>query len=82
LADLCAAAGLERVPVHAYTNSSPLRMAQVGGRTVIYSVGPDGVDDGGLKDADMGRNPDGDFLFRLPKTASDDRVKKSRGAAQ
>jgi hypothetical protein len=82
LADLCGSAGLERVPVDAYTNSSPLRMAQVGGQTVIYSVGPDGDDDGGLKDADMGRNPDGDFLFRPPKAASDDRVKKSRGASQ
>jgi len=70
LSDLCRAAGLERVPIDAYSNGSPLRMTQVAGETVIYSVGPDGDDDGGLKDSDQGRNPDGDVLFRLPKPGS------------
>jgi hypothetical protein len=61
-------AGLQRVPIDAYAGT-PLRMALISGQPVIYSVGRDGDDDGGLKDADFGRNPDGDLLFRLPKLA-------------
>jgi hypothetical protein len=69
LAEMCRAAGLSRVPIDDYSGS-PLRLAVVAGEPVIYSVGPDGDDDGGLKDADLGRTPDGDFLFRLPKPAA------------
>jgi hypothetical protein len=47
-------------------------LAVVAGEPVIYSVGPDGDDDG-LKDADLGRASDGDFLFRLPKSAAPSR---------
>jgi len=78
LSDLCRAAGLERVPIDAYSNGSPPRMTQVAGETVIYSAGPDGDDDGGLKDSDQGRNPDGDVLFRLPKPASTNRIGTDR----
>ena len=66
---MCRAAGLSRVPIDGYSGS-PLRMAVVEGLPVIYSFGPDGDDDGGLKDAVLGRVPDGDFLFRLEKPAA------------
>ena len=54
------------VPVDPFSGL-PLKMAMISGEPVIYSVGSDGVDDHGLKDADLGRKPEGDFLFRLPK---------------
>ncbi len=66
LAEMCRAAGLSQVPVDGY-GGSPLRMTEIAGDPVIYSVGADGDDDGGRKDADWGRAPDGDWLFRLPK---------------
>jgi hypothetical protein len=69
LSAVCRAANLPGVPIDGYSGA-PLRLAMVSGDPVIYSVGPDGDDDGGLKDADLGRNPDGDFLFRFPKSAN------------
>jgi hypothetical protein len=66
LGEICHSAGLIRVPIDGY-GGTPLRMAEVAGEPVIYSIGPDGDDDGGLKDAELGRAPDGDFLFRLPR---------------
>jgi hypothetical protein len=66
---ICRAANMPGVPLDGYSGS-PLRLAIISGDPVIYSVGPDGDDDGALKDADLGRNPDGDFLFRYPKSAN------------
>ena len=66
---VCRAANLPGVPIDGYSGS-PLRMAMISNEPVIYSVGPDGDDDGGLKDAAFGRNPDGDFVFRLPRNPS------------
>jgi hypothetical protein len=69
---MCRAAGLWRVPVDEY-GGSQLKMTVVAGEPVIYSAGPDGDDDGGLKDGDLGRVADGDWLFRLPKTSPSSR---------
>jgi hypothetical protein len=44
----------------------PMRLAVIGGEPVIYSVGKDGKDDGGLKDSDRDMRPAGDLLYRLP----------------
>lgn len=66
--DLAAAfreAGLPGVPIDPFSDA-PLKLAVVGGRPVVYSIGADGVDDRGLKDSNLGRKPDGDMLFALP----------------
>lgn len=69
LAEMCRGAGLSRVPIDDFSGS-PLKLAMIAGEPVVYSVGPDGDDDGGLKDAGLGRAADGDYLFRLPGSAA------------
>jgi hypothetical protein len=66
VAEVCRAARMPGVPVDPFSGSS-LKLAMIEGEPVIYSVGTDGVDDRGLKDAEQGREPEGDFLSRLPK---------------
>ena len=66
LASACREAKLSAVPVDPFSEGQPLRMTMLDGRTVVYSIGPDGVDDRASIDADLGRKPKGDFLFRLP----------------
>jgi hypothetical protein len=66
LAEVCRSAGLTRVAIDSYVGS-PLRMTLVSGEPVVYSVGPDGDDDGALKASVFGSNAEGDILFRLPK---------------
>jgi len=61
----CKEAKLPGIPIDPFS-SAPLKLAVVAGRPVVYSVGPDGVDDRALKDSNLGRKPDGDMLFRLP----------------
>lgn len=68
LAEICRSAGLPRVPVDPYSGG-PIRMTVLDGRPAIYSVGTDGDDDYGLKDAEFGRHPDGDWIFRLETPA-------------
>ena len=65
LAAACRAAKLPAIPVDPYCGQ-PLRMV-VDGVPIVYSVGLDGDDDHGRVDAEFGRKPDGDFLFRLPR---------------
>jgi hypothetical protein len=65
LAEACKAAKLPGIPNDPFGNG-PLKLATVAGEPVVYSIGPDGTDDGGLKDARMGANPEGDLIFRLP----------------
>jgi len=65
LALACKQAKLPGVPIDPFSNA-PLKLAVVGGQPVVYSIGPDGVDDRALKDSNLGRKPDGDMLFRLP----------------
>jgi hypothetical protein len=61
----CKESKLPGVPIDPFSGA-PLKLAVVAGRPVVYSVGPDGVDDRALKDSNLGRKPDGDMLFRLP----------------
>ena len=65
LKEICEASNIE-LPTDPFSDL-PLKLAVINGEPVIYSVGPDGVDDGGLKDSNMGLNPKGDLLFPLPK---------------
>ncbi len=67
LASLCAAAGMNAVPIDPYSNSE-FKMTQLAGQPVIYSIGPDQFDD----EARLVSNPSvlsesatGDFVFRL-----------------
>ena len=65
------AAGLDVVPTDPF-GDGPIRMAWVAGEPVVYSVGADGRDDGGLIDWNNGERP-GDFILRLnplPQTAA------------
>lgn len=65
--DLLAAvkeAGMPAVPVDPY-DGKPMRMALVEGTPVVYSIGKDGVDDGGLVDSKFDAQP-GDQLYKLP----------------
>ena len=65
-ADLAAAtgeAGLKAVPTDPYSGQ-PMRYKVIDGKPVVYSVGWDRKDDGGVVDWDNG-NRDGDFIFRI-----------------
>ena len=62
----CKDAKMTGVPIDPFSGG-PLKLATVDGVLVVYSVGPDGRDDHALKDADLGRKPEGDFLFAMPK---------------
>jgi hypothetical protein len=66
LAEVCRAAKMPGVPVDPFSGSA-LKLAIIDGEPVVYSVGSDGLDDGGRKDAELGKKPSGDFVFRLPK---------------
>ena len=57
--------GLKDVPVDPY-DGKPFKLAVVEGQPVIYSVGRDGKDDGGLVDSDRDQKPSGDLIYRLP----------------
>jgi hypothetical protein len=60
---LVKAAGMPAVPIDPYSNQ-PLRMAVIGRRPAVYSVGPDGKDDKALSECKGGLQP-GDLIFRL-----------------
>ncbi|MFN0056274.1 MAG: hypothetical protein ACKV0T_29360 [Planctomycetales bacterium] len=69
LTEILAASGGREVPIDPFSDQ-PFRMAQVAGRPVIYSIGPDGVDDQGAFDALSQPNSGpkelrGDLLFQL-----------------
>jgi hypothetical protein len=57
-------AGLTAVPTDPFDGKA-LRLAVPGAVPVIYSVGADGADDGGLKEARSGNQP-GDLVFPVP----------------
>jgi len=56
-------AGLTAVPPDPF-DGKPMRLVLVEGKPVVYSVGKDGRDDGGLHDSDGDRHG-GDLTFRL-----------------
>jgi hypothetical protein len=60
---VCKAAGLPTVPIDPHSGK-PMKLAIVDGSPVIYSIGIDGKDDGGLVDSKFETQP-GDILFRL-----------------
>lgn len=68
LAAITKAAGMAQVPIDAY-DDQPFRMATVAGQPVIYSVGPDGKDDGGAvswnEQHQYKPGGPGDYTFRL-----------------
>ena len=63
LLEAVTAAGMPAVPVDPY-DGKPMRLATVEGEPVVYSVGKDGVDDGGLVDSNKDSKP-GDQIYRL-----------------
>jgi tRNA A-37 threonylcarbamoyl transferase component Bud32 len=67
LAEAVVGSGLSAVPIDPYSGEG-LKMNVVDGNVVVYSVGPDGDDDGGRQEADMASRdkvPDGDVVFRF-----------------
>jgi hypothetical protein len=54
------------VPIDPYSDQ-PFRIGTVEGKTVIYSVGPDGKDDKAQVEWDWGPNNPGDFIFQLER---------------
>ena len=56
---------LKAVPIDPY-DGKPMRLTQIDGQPVVYSVGRDGKDDGGRIDSDRDQRPSGDLIFRLP----------------
>jgi hypothetical protein len=66
LATVVLAAGMAAVPIDPYSDE-PLKTADVNGQKVVYSIGADGRDDGGLIEWNLSvRPPKGDLIFRLP----------------
>ena len=59
------AAGMTEIPHDPY-GDGPLRMAQLGNETVIYSIGSDGQDQKAAVDWNHGQQP-GDFIFRMKR---------------
>jgi len=55
-------AGMPAVPPDPF-DGKPMRLVLVAGKPVVYSVGKDGRDDGGLQDSDGDRHG-GDLIFR------------------
>jgi hypothetical protein len=67
LAEAVIGSGLAAVPVDPYSGEA-LKMTVVDGNIAVYSVGPDGDDDGGRREAvveDLDKVPDGDLIFKL-----------------
>ncbi len=67
LASLARGAGLKSVPIDPY-DGKPFKFATVDGRPIVYSIGRDGQDDGGLVDSNRDQKPVGDLIYRLPAT--------------
>ncbi len=59
-------ASIEEVPRDPYSGS-PLKMSIVDGKVLIYSVGPDGDDDGGRPQESSNPQSAGDIVFQLKR---------------
>jgi hypothetical protein len=64
LSAACKAAGLASVPIDPFSGE-PMRITLLDGKPVVYSVGPDGRDDGARLESTDSDKP-GDVLFRIP----------------
>ena len=65
LASIVVGAGLKSVPIDPY-DGTPCKFTAFNGEPLVYSVGRDGKDDGGLVDSDRDQRPTGDLIYRLP----------------
>ncbi|MDG3007367.1 hypothetical protein [Paludisphaera mucosa] len=65
LAAACKEAGLPTVPADPF-GDGPLKMTALDAGLVVYSIGPDGVDDRALEDSDLARRPQGDVILSMP----------------
>jgi len=65
---LVKAASMPGVPMDPYSDQ-PLRMGLLAGKTVIYSVGPDGKDDKAQVEWNLAPGKPGDYIFQLEKSA-------------
>jgi hypothetical protein len=65
LSSVAKAAALKTVPVDPY-DGKPMKLVMIDGQPVVYSVGRDGKDDGGLVDSNRDQKPKGDLIYRLP----------------
>ncbi len=59
-------AGFPPTPMDPYSGK-PVKLTEVDGTLIVYTIGEDGVDNGGKFDNDMGRKPLGDHLYPVPK---------------
>ncbi len=64
----CRDAKMPGVPLDPFSGA-PLKLATIDGALVVYSVGPDGVDDRALKDSNLARHDVGDILALMPPVA-------------
>jgi len=69
LDEACRAAGLPGTPIDPFSGEA-LKSITVDGRVVVYSIGPDGVDDQGRKDARHMTDWEGDFVFPMAEVAA------------
>ncbi len=65
LSSVAKGAALKTVPIDPY-DGKPMKLAVVDGQPIIYSVGRDGTDNGGLVDAGRDQTPTGDLIYRPP----------------
>jgi hypothetical protein len=63
LESACKEAGLDSVPIDPFSGN-PMQLTKIKGKPVVYSVGPDGKDDGGLVEW-TGSDSPGDIVFRV-----------------
>jgi hypothetical protein len=63
LSSVARGAALKTVPLDPY-DGKPMKLAVVDGQPIVYSVGRDGTDNGGLVDAGRDQKPTGDLIYR------------------
>ena len=65
LASVVKGVGLKTVPLDPY-DGLPMKLTVIDGQPVVYSIGRDGIDQGGRIDCDRDIKPSGDLVYRLP----------------
>ncbi len=65
LASVVKGVGLKTVPLDPY-DGQPMKLTVIDGQPVVYSIGRDGIDQGGRVDCDRDIKPSGDLIYRLP----------------
>jgi hypothetical protein len=72
-------AGINEPAIDGYGSGEPLRFTTIGGKPVVYSLGPDGNDDQGLKEWTHDPKHPGDWTFRME---SGEEAERRRQAAR